>query len=217
MVTAKKKVLIVDDHPIFCLGMSEVINQADDLFVCGSVDTAHKALSAIESLQPDFIIVDITLKESNGIELIKDIKRQFEGIPVLVVSMHAESLYAERALAVGAKGYIMKQEAVQSVVSAIRLVLDGKIYASEEIKDAILNKVVDPRARSGQSPIDLLTDRELEVLQLIGQGTNTRDIAAHLNLSISTIGTYRERLKEKLKLKHATELTSYAAFWMKNR
>jgi len=212
----KCKILIVDDHPIFCLGMSELINQESDMAVCGSADTVGKAWVAIRDLKPDLVIVDISLKHSSGIDLVKEIHNERQDLPVLVLSMHDESLYAERALLSGARGYIMKQEATKSVVHAIRHVLSGKIYASEEIKEKMFMRKVAPRDIKNPSPLDNLTTRELEVFQLIGLGLSTKEISDRLNIAMKTVGTYRERIKEKLELKHATELVKFAVHWAKN-
>ena len=211
----KYKVLIVDDHPIFCLGMSELINKENDLFVCGSIESAKKTCKAIRELHPDMAIVDISLKDSNGIELVEKIKTHFAGLPVLMLSMYDESLYAERALIAGAKGYIMKQEAVASVVKAIRKVLAGEVYASNAVKEKVLQRLTLSHLSSGKSPLDVLTNRELEVFRLIGEGLSTKEIAERLHLSIKTIGTYRENIKDKLNLKHYTEVVKFAVHWSK--
>lgn len=209
-----RKILIVDDHPVFCLGMSELINKADDLKVCGSEDTPAKALQAIGRLNPDLVIVDISLKDSSGIDLVSDINSRFQGLPVLMLSMYDESLYAERALLAGARGYLMKQEAIGVVVEAIRQVLSGKIYASEGVKDKVFQRLVSPHGTVDTTPLDQLTSRELEVFRLIGEGLSTREIAERMKLSIKTIGTYRERIKEKLNLKHYTELVKAAVHYL---
>ena len=209
----KYKILIVDDHPIFCLGMSELINKEKDLVVCGSVESAPLALKAITGLKPDLVIVDIALKESDGIDLVKEINIRFAGLPVLMLSMYDESLYAERALMAGARGYIMKQEATFLVVQAVRKVLKGEIYASTNVKEKAFQRFVAQHSPIKKSPIDILTDRELEVFRLIGEGLSTREIAVRLNLSVKTIGTYRENIKEKLGLKHYTQLIKMAVFW----
>ncbi len=211
----KKKILIVEDHPIFSLGLSELINQEDDLEVCGMAESVHQAWIEIDNLQPDLIIADITLKDGDGIELAKEVNRRFKGLPVLMLSMHDEFLYAERALHIGARGYIMKQEAMESVVTAIRQVLDGKIYLNEKVKDHILSNLADKPGIKDKPPIKRLTDRELEVFRMIGRGFSTREIAGKLHLSIKTIGTHKERIKEKLNVKHASELVRYAVHWEK--
>ena len=209
----KHKVLIIDDHPIFCLGMSELINKESDLVVCGSVDSIKQACPAIAELRPDLIIIDISLKDGNGLDLVQEIKKEYEGLPMLVLSMYDESLYAERALMAGAFGYIMKQEAIPKVVEAIRHVLQGDIYASNTVKEKVFKRLMNPQSGGSKSPLDILTNRELEVLRLIGEGYSTKEIADRLPLSIKTIGTYRENLKEKLKLKHFTGLVKFAVHW----
>ncbi|BBO80721.1 DNA-binding response regulator [Desulfosarcina ovata subsp. sediminis] len=211
----KRKILIVDDHPVFCLGMSELINKAADLTVCGSEETPSGAMKAIQRLSPDLVIVDISLKESNGIDLIGEINARFRGLPTLVLSMYDESLYAERALMAGARGYLMKQEAIAVVVEAIHQVLQGKVYASEAVKEKVFQRLVSPHNTADTSPLDALTSRELETFRLIGQGLSTREIAERMKLSIKTIGTYRERIKEKLNLKHYTELVKAAVHYLK--
>ena len=214
MVSEKEyRILIVDDHPIFCLGMSELINKEKDLMVCGSEESAPKALKAIAQLKPDLVIVDISLKDSDGIDLVKEISIRHEQLPILVLSMYDESLYAERALLAGARGYIMKQEATTLVVQALRKVLAGEIYASANVKEKAFQRLVDQHASFKKSPIDVLTDRELEVFRLIGEGLSTREIAERLHLSVKTIGTYRENIKDKLGLKHNTQLIKMAVFW----
>ena len=214
-MAARKKILLVEDHPIFRLGLGELINTEEDLVVCGGAENVNRALQAIADLQPDLVVADITLQESDGIDLVKEVNRRYKGLPVLILSMHDEFLYAERALHAGARGYIMKQDAMESVVTAIRHVLEGKVYLNETMKEHILASIADrPNARD-KAPIDRLTDRELEVFGLIGKGLSTREIARKLHLSIKTIGTYRERIKEKLNLKHANELVRYAVHWKK--
>ncbi len=206
-------IMIVDDHPIFCLGMAELINKEPDLVVCASEDTAASAWVAIKQKQPDLVILDISLKESNGIDLLETIAREYPDLPVLMLSMYDESLYAERALIAGARGYIMKQRAIEQVVSAIRQVLSGDIYASPQIKNKVFNRLVSARKPSNKFSLDILTNRELEVFRLIGDGLESKEIAQRLHLSIKTIGSHRENIKEKLKLKHYTELVKFAVHW----
>lgn len=213
----KSRILIVEDHPVFRLGMSEMINQEDDLNVCGWAESVSEAWNEVSRLEPDLVIADISLKQSDGMELVRDIKRHRSEIPVLVLSMHHETLYAERAIMAGARGYIMKQEAPGSVITAIRTVLKGKIYLSDEIKEKLLQGFASfPDSISHDSPVDRLAPREMEVFKLLGQGLTTREIAESLNLSVKTIGTYRERIKEKLNLRHANELLKYAVSWNEN-
>ncbi|MGD8836321.1 MAG: response regulator transcription factor [Desulfobacteraceae bacterium] len=209
----KRRILIVDDHPIFCLGMSQLINKEKDLEVCGSQESAAKACKAIAELKPDLVIVDISLKDSDGIDLVKEINTRYVDLPVLVLSMYDESLYAERALQAGARGYVMKQEAITQVVQALRMVLKGEIYASDSVKEKAFQRLVSLGKPEQKSPIDLLSDRELEVFRLIGEGLSTREIADRLNLSIKTIGTYREKIKEKQGLKNYTQLVKMAVYW----
>lgn len=212
----QKQILVVEDHPIFRLGLREFINQEDDLTVCGEASDAAQAKAEIRRLSPDLVIADITLHQSDGIELVREIARDHKDLPVLVLSMHDEYLYAERALQAGACGYIMKQEAMEVVVTAIRQVLDGRIYLAERVKEHLLRNLAgDPRGR-GTSPIQRLTSRELEVFGLIGQGLSTREIAERLHLSVKTVGTHRERIKSKLNLRSAAELLRHAVHYTKN-
>lgn len=208
-----KKIFVVEDHPIFRLGISELINQEEDLAVCGGAESVHQAMHEINRLNPDLLIVDISLKNSDGIDLVKEIHNQQRDMPMLILSMHDEFLYAERALRAGARGYIMKEEAMESVVFAIRQVLAGNLYFNDRVKEHILFQLSGDSGSADTDPIKRLTNRELEVFRLIGQGYSTRDIAGRLNLSIKTIGTYRERIKEKLGLRNATELVRLAVHW----
>jgi len=210
----KHSILIVDDHPIFRHGLMQLISQEDDLMICGEAEDYHGAMKAVNTLSPDMIIVDITLKDMSGIDLIKEIHKYNKGIPMLVISMHDESLYAERAFRAGARGYVMKQEASDSVVQAIRHVLSGGIYASRRVTENILTRFIEGPKEPTESPLQALTDREIEVFQLIGEGLSISEIGKRLHLSVKTIGTYRERIKEKLNLKSATELLRYALNWV---
>jgi len=211
----KAKVLIVDDHPIVRQGLSELINHEKDLTVCGQAEDATEAMIAIRSAMPDVAVVDISLKEKNGIELIKDLKNQYPDLPILVLSMHDESLYAERALRAGARGYIMKHEATDKVITGIRAVLNGQIFVSDKMATRMVYKLVG--GASAGSAIDNLSDRELEVFSLIGKGLGTRQIAEKLYLSIKTIETYRSHIKEKLGLASAGELLQYAIQWVNSQ
>ena len=210
----KYRILIVDDHPIFRHGLGQLIGQENDLEVCGQAEDYHNAIKAVETLKPDMIIVDITLKDMSGIDLIKEVHKYHKGMPMLVISMHDELLYAERAFRAGAKGYVMKQEASESVVQAIRQVLSGGIYASKRVTENIMTRFIDGSGEPSESPLKALTDREVEVFQLIGEGLSISEIGHRLHLSVKTIGTYRERIKEKLNLKNATELLRYALNWV---
>jgi DNA-binding NarL/FixJ family response regulator len=213
----KNRVFIVDDHPIVRKGLGQLINQEEDLVVCGEADNAETALELLKKVQPDLAIVDISLRGIDGIELTKLIKARFDSIPVLVVSMHDESLFAERALRVGARGYIMKQEAIDKMMEAIRKVLRGELYVSERVSANIVKRFVDGKADGVSSPEELLSDRELEVFQLIGQGFATRQVADQLHVSVKTVETYRANIKEKLNLKNATELMKHAVHWIERQ
>lgn len=206
----KKKVFVVDDHPIMRQGLAQLIDQEEDLVFAGECGDATEALALIDKVKPDLIIGDISLKGSlSGIDLTKSIVADHPKIPVLIISMHDESLYAERALRAGARGYLMKQEATQNVIVAIRKVLSGEIYTSEAMKEHILNKIVSGHPPSDSS-VDNLTDRELEVVQLVAQGKGTRQIAEELHLSVKTIESHYANIKNKLNLKSGPELVQYA-------
>ena len=192
----KADILIVDDHPIVRQGLAELIDHEDDLVVCGQAEDAHQAMKAVKELKPDMAIVDISLKETSGMELIKDIKAQYPNLPILALSMHDESLYAERALRAGARGYIMKAEATEKVILAVRKILSGQIYISEKMASKMMQKLVGGSTEISTSPVERLSDRELEVFQLIGKGFGTRQISERLYLSIKTIETYRAHIKE---------------------
>ena len=209
----KSQILIVDDHPIVRQGLAEMINQEPDLSVCGTAEDVHRALDQVEKYKPDLVLVDVSLKGSNGIELLKNIKIRFPRMLVLVLSMHDESLYAVRALRAGAAGYVMKQEATEKVLNAVRRVLTGEIYLSDKMERKMMHQLVGGRAARTGSPIEDLSDRELEVFGLIGQGHGTRQIAEELHLSIKTVESHRAHIKEKLNLRNATELVQHAIQW----
>lgn len=209
----KLRILIVDDHPIFRQGIAQLINREPDLVVCGEAETTRDALAAIERNPPDLAIVDVSLKGTNGIELMKSIKAQSPDVPVLVISMHDESLYAERALRAGARGYVMKEVAGDEVMTALRKVLQGEIYVSPTIGSQMIRKLVEGR-EAGGSVVESLSDRELEVLQLMGRGNGTRQIAELLNLSVKTIESHRAHIKEKLNFKTAPEMVRFAVEWV---
>lgn len=215
--TDKSTVLIVEDHEIFRLGIRELINHEPDLTVCGEAEDVDSAKILIRKLRPDLVIIDITLKKSNGMDLIKEISTHHKDTKMLVLSMHDELLYAERSLQAGAQGYIMKQETSRSIVKAIRHILAGNIHVSQEIMDSLLKRVRTGQDSLDKSPVDNLSDRELEVLRMIGRGKSTGEIASGMNLSVSTISTYRERIKEKLNLKNAAELVRYAVHWVEEQ
>ncbi len=210
--TRTVRILLVDDHPLVRQGLAEVLHRQPEFRVCGEAEDHAAALAAIETRKPDLVILDLTLKKSDGLELIKDIRARFPGLRILVVSMHDEMVNAERAIRAGACGYITKQEATTKILSAIRRILAGGIYLSEPVAALVASKLAG-RYRAG--PVDHLTDRELQVLELIGDGLSTREIAERLHLDNSTVETYRARLKEKLALKDAHDLLQYAIRWMR--
>jgi DNA-binding NarL/FixJ family response regulator len=210
----KRTVLIVDDHPIVRQGLAQLINQEADLLVCGQAEDAHEAIQAIRQLNPNMVIVDISLKDTSGVELIKDLKVQFPDLPVLTLSMHDEAVYGERALRAGARGYIMKQEATEKVVTAIRRVLAGEVYVSDGMAAKIVSKLVGGVSKKPASPIESLSDRELEVFRMIGEGFSTREMAEKLHLSVKTIETYRAHIKDKLALQDTSELLRSAIHWV---
>lgn len=213
----KTRVLIVDDHPVVREGLGRRIDRQEDMEVCGEAETRADALALIASARPDLVIVDLGLRDSSGLELIKDIKVREPDLPVLVLSMQDESLYAERALKAGARGYVMKHEATDKVVLAARQVLAGKVYLSEKLSSRFLDVLFGRKGKPGASPAELLTDRELEVFELLGRGLSTKQIAQQLCLSIKTIEAYRERIKDKLRLDGATELLHRAFQWVQDR
>jgi DNA-binding NarL/FixJ family response regulator len=213
----KKKVVIVDDHPMFRERLAQLINHEPDLEITGEVDTAKDAIQLIRNTSPDLAIIDITLKGSSGLELIKSIKALSIGVPMLVLSMHEESLYAERTLRAGATGYITKHQAADEVLSAIRRVLAGEVYLSEKMTSGFLKSLTSTGIKGISRAIDRLTDRELEVLDLIGRGQTTRQIADKLQLGIATVDTYRARIKEKMNFRNAAELQHFAIRWVRER
>jgi DNA-binding NarL/FixJ family response regulator len=213
---AKKKLFIVDDHPMMRDGLAQLISKEEDLVLCGEAEDAAAALEQIEKLQPDLALVDITLRATNGLELIKDIAIRAPATAVLVISMHDESLYAERVLRAGGRGYIMKQEGGKKLIEAIRHVLIGKTYVSEKISAKILD-VFSGRRTESSSPVETLTDREFEVFQLIGQGIGTKEIADRLHVSAKTVEVHRVNIKQKLKLGTATELIHFATRWSESQ
>ena len=213
----KTRVIIVEDHPLFRERLAMLINKEPDMEVCGECDNIQQAMEMIQSMRPDAAILDITLKGSSGLELLKELKAQSIALPVLVLSMHDESLYAERAIRAGGMGYITKDEASEKVMQAIRKVVDGEIYLSDHMTARFLKSLKGGGGSLNRSAIDSITDRELEVFQLIGKGKTSREIAKTLNLGLTTIDTYRARIKEKLNLKNATELMCEAAKWAKNQ
>ncbi len=210
----RTRILLVDDHAVVRYGIAQLINRERDLVVCGEEEEASKALSTISSINPDLVIADISLKDSSGLELMRNIKAQYPKLPVLVVSAHDENIYAEIAFRAGALGYLMKDQALERILTAIRRVLSGAIYVSDALGARMLQQQVRGHTDVNQSPVQGLSDREMEVFQLIGQWKKTREIAEELHLSIKTIEYYREQIKRKLNLKSASELTHYATSWV---
>lgn len=210
------KVLLVEDHPMFREHLAQLINRDLGMTICGEADNIRDAMTLIRATTPDIAIVDITLRGSSGLELVKDIKAQGVEINVLVLSMHDENLYAERALRAGAKGYITKNEASTEVVRAIRKVMSGEIYVSKQVTARILERMTQKRGEPDRG-VALLADRELEVFQLLGRGKSTREIAQALNLGDSTVETYRARIKEKLDLRSSAELYLRAGQWVREQ
>jgi DNA-binding NarL/FixJ family response regulator len=206
----KTRVLLVDDHPMVRQGLARLINDEADMTVCGEAEGASTALELAERLSPDLAVIDISLGGSDGLELIKDFRTRLPKLTTLVLSMHDESLYAERVLRAGAKGYVTKQEAPETVMIAIRKVLAGGTYVSGKMAERITKSMATPRQAEAQSPLDRLSDRELQVFRLIGGGMSVREIAEKLFLSVKTIETHREHIKEKLSLKSSSDLLRYA-------
>ncbi len=216
-VQAKKyRVLLVDDHPIVRQGLGLLIDRESDLSVCGEADGAHSAFHAIETLRPDIVLLDISLNGPDGLEVLKEIRMKSGSLPLLILSMHDESIYAERAMRAGANGYIMKQEATEKVLIAIRRILQGDVYLSDRLTTTMLQQYVRGGAHTKSSPLLNLTDRELEVFRLIGEGHGTRQIADELHLSVKTIESYQAHIKEKLALRNARELVQHAIEWTVN-
>jgi DNA-binding NarL/FixJ family response regulator len=209
-----KKVFIVDDHPVFRGGLVRIVSQVPNLVVCGEAETAAQAFEGISRLNPDLILMDISLPGKSGLELMQDVHASKPDLPVLIISMHDELLYAERALRAGARGYIMKQESPDEMLAAITKVLNGQVYASARTAATILDSLSRPRSAVSSSVLGKLTNRELEILRLIGRGKDTHQIAADLHISIKTVDTHRAHLREKLELKSTTELIHYAVRWV---
>jgi DNA-binding NarL/FixJ family response regulator len=207
------RILIVDDHPMIRERLREIICVEHGLEVCGEAEDRHSALTAVKNLQPDLAIVDLTLKNSHGLDLIKDLQAFTPEVAILVVSMHDESLHAERVIKAGARGYITKQEATRCIVEAIHTILSGEIYLSDLAASRVARKLSRHHAAGPTRSIDKLTDREIQVFELIGQGLSTREIAAQLHVGIPTVDTYRGRIKDKLDLKDANELLQFAIRW----
>jgi DNA-binding NarL/FixJ family response regulator len=204
------RIMLVDDHPVMREGLAQLINHEPDLTVCGQYEDAARAFAAIPAARPDLAIIDLSLKGSSGLELVKNSRASYPKLLILVLSMYDESLYAERVLRAGAAGYIMKQEASEKILGAIRQVLRGGIYLSEKMSSQLMHQLIGGKPPEAGSVLERLSDRELEVFGLIGQGKGTRQIAEHLHLSVKTIESHRAHIKEKLNLKDANELVHTA-------
>ena len=207
-----KQIVLVDDHPLFRKGLEQLISSHSGLTVCAEAGDAATAMEVIRKVDPDLAIVDLSLPGANGIELIKNIRAEFAKLPVLVLSMHDESLYAVRALRAGANGYVMKQEALENVITAIGEVLAGRPYLSREMSAKLITNVATGGAE--KSPTDKLSDRELEILELIGKGRDVREIAKALHISTKTVETHRAHIKEKLNLPNARQVARFAVQWL---
>jgi DNA-binding NarL/FixJ family response regulator len=211
--SSKKCILLVDDHPIVRQGMTLFINREEDLVVCGEAEDSISAMHAISAHRLDLVIVDISLNGPDGLDLLKSIRILYPDLPVLILSMHDELIYAERALRAGANGYIMKQEATEKVLIAVRRILSREIYVSDRVANKMLQMYITGSPSTKQSPVAGLSDRELEVFRLIGEGHSTRKIAEELHLSVKTVESYQAHIKEKLSLRSARELVQHAIQW----
>lgn len=210
----KSKIYIVDDHPIFREGLASIIRQQPGLTICGEADTAPKAFDEIRRLKPDILLTDIGLPGKSGLELLKDLRAFEPTLPVLVISMHDETLYAERVLHAGGRGYIMKQEGPEKILQAVARVLSGQVYVSDRMSAGILERISRPGAAAPDSPIGKLTDREFEILRLIGEGKDGHDIARDLHLSLKTVHCHRANIRQKLGLKSGAAIVHFASRWV---
>ena len=210
-----KRIVIVDDHPLFRKGLEQLIDSHEGLAVCGEAANAGEALDVVRKIKPDLVIVDLSLPGAHGLELIKNIRAEFPKLPILVLSMHDESLYALRALRAGAQGYVMKQEALENVINAIREVLAGRPYLSQDMSTKLITNFAS--GTNEANPTDKLSDRELEILELIGKGRDVREIAQALHISAKTVETHRAHIKEKLNLKNARQVTRFALQWLEGQ
>ncbi len=213
--SAPARIVVVDDHPVFRQGVRALLQEEADICICGEADEPHKALQVIAATKPDLVTLDLSLKQASGLNVLKDIMAQFPQTKVLIISMHDELVFAPRALKAGASGYLMKEVVVDTFMTAIRKVLSGDVYLSAKLSSQLLSRFATGGPKI-TSPIDSLSDRELEVLTLIGSGLRTREVAEHLHLSIKTVEAHCSNLKEKLKLKNASELLYYAMSWVQN-
>lgn len=216
-LASKTSIFIVEDHPLFREGIAQLINSEEDLEVCGGAAGGPEALEQIARLQPDLVIVDITLKNSCGIDLTRELHKKYETLPILVLSMHDELIFADRVLKAGASGYVTKEESTDSVIRAIRRVLGGKMYISDDMMDHFLNRFKVGGKNIHASSVESLSEREFEVFNLIGKGHTNRQIGEMLCVSSRTISTYRERIKEKLNIESNAELNRYILHWMQSK
>ena len=210
----KKKVFIVDDHAVLRDGLAELINHSEELVVCGEASTAEEALERIPSASPDLALVDLSLPDMSGMDLVSALNRKHPAVKILVLSMHDESLYAERAIKAGARGYIMKRQVAREVQAAIRTVLEGDLYLSQKLSKELLEAAIHSESRRGDTPMDLLSDRELEVFRMIGKGLGATEIARKLRLNVKTVETYQARMKEKLGARDSAQLYQQAVRWL---
>jgi DNA-binding NarL/FixJ family response regulator len=208
------KILIVDDHPLVRQGLIGLVSTQPDFQVCGEASSISEARQLADSTHPDVAIIDLTLTDGSGIELIKDLSESYPEMKLLVVTMHDELLFAERALRAGAMGYVNKQEVSRTIIKAIRDILQGKLYLSQRTTERMVHLALGSKSHQGSSPIERLTDREIEIFQMIGQGLTSRQIAGKLGLSPKTVDAHRERIKQRLELKNVTELTKHAVQWV---
>lgn len=214
---AKKRILLVDDHPLLRQGIGQLVNQQPDLAICGEAGDRAAALALAEKVRPDLVLVDLSLRDDRGLELIKDLKVGLPEVPTLVLSMHDESFYAERALRAGARGYIMKQEASEKVLEAIRCVLGGGVFVSKKIADSIVAGLTGSSGTAGAQPQGVLSDREMEILLLIGKGYGSQQIAKRLCISVKTVEAHRANIRVKLKLGSGGELLQYSIRWARDQ
>ena len=215
--SVRRRILLVDDHPFMRAGLAQLIDRQPDMMVCGEAGNPHEAIQAIAKNKPDLVLTDLTMPGRSGLEFVKDLRATDATAAILVVSMHDEVVYAERALRAGARGYIMKEAGGENLLAAIRQILRGEVYVSPRMSSRILEDLSARRPRGSSSPIEKLTDREFEIFQLIGQGKSTRDIAEQLHLSPKTVDVHRSHIKEKLELKDATSLIRHAVRWVETQ
>jgi len=213
----RARILLVDDHPLVRERLAEIINQEPDLMVCGEAQDRAGALAAMAAHRPELAIINLALKDSDGLELIKDIRLQWPNVLMLVVSMYEESLYAERVIRAGARGYVTKQEATRDILSAIRRVLSGRVYLNENISARIIDRLADRSVPGAATPAEMLADRELQVFELLGRGLAVNEIARRLRIATKTVDTYRRRIREKLNLQTSSQLLQHAISWTRRR